>query len=184
MVLMKMKQIAETYNGSKIKNVVISDLLVSITLNVRPQGMLVEIIANELGNRTTPTYVVFTETHCVIGHAAKEQVAMNPTNTVFRSKRLIGKRFSDASVQHDLKLWPFKVISDPDHGRPIIVVTYKLNESVTESTAAMDSEERTQQQHLVLAHKLFLLRHLDVQDIEKVHLKDAVFAATDDKSPH
>ena len=55
------------------------------------------------------------------------------------SKRLIGKRFSDASVQHDLKLWPFKVISDPDHGRPIIVVTYKYEEKyfLAEEISAM-----------------------------------------------
>ncbi|KAM4083240.1 hypothetical protein ACB094_08G041200 [Castanea mollissima] len=53
---------------------------------------------------------------------------MNPTNTVFDSKRLIGRRFNDESVQRDMKLWPFKVIADPDHGRPIIAVTYKYEE--------------------------------------------------------
>ncbi|KAF3957517.1 hypothetical protein CMV_017481 [Castanea mollissima] len=88
----------------------------------------VEIIPNDLGNRTTPSYVAFNETHRLIGQAAKDQVSMNPTNTVFDAKRLIGRRFKDASVQHDMKLWPFKVIADPDHGRPIIVVTYKYEE--------------------------------------------------------
>ncbi|KAK4606420.1 hypothetical protein RGQ29_000596 [Quercus rubra] len=88
----------------------------------------VEIIPNDLGNRTTPSYVAFNETHRLIGQAAKDQVSMNPTNTVFDSKRLIGRRFKDASVQRDMKLWPFKVIADPDHGRPIIVVTYKYEE--------------------------------------------------------
>ncbi|GMY10820.1 heat shock cognate 70 kDa protein 2-like [Fagus crenata] len=92
------------------------------------QNNRVEIIPNDMGNRTTPSYVALNETHRLIGQAAKDQVAMNPTNTVFDSKRLIGKRFSDASVQHDTKMWPFKVIADPDHGRPIIVVTYKYEE--------------------------------------------------------
>ncbi|KAM4095603.1 hypothetical protein ACJW30_08G041500 [Castanea mollissima] len=88
----------------------------------------VEIIPNDLGNRTTPSYVAFNETHRLIGQAAKDQVSMNPANTVFDSKRLIGRRFNDESVQRDIKLWPFKVIADPDHGRPIIAVTYKYEE--------------------------------------------------------
>uniref|UniRef100_A0A8C5N9I8 Heat shock cognate 71 kDa protein-like n=1 Tax=Gouania willdenowi TaxID=441366 RepID=A0A8C5N9I8_GOUWI len=76
----------------------------------------VEIIANDQGNRTTPSYVAFTDTERLIGDAAKNQVAMNPNNTVFDAKRLIGRRFEDEIVQSDMKLWPFKVISDS--GRP------------------------------------------------------------------
>ncbi|KAF7493916.1 Heat shock 70 kDa protein [Sarcoptes scabiei] len=83
----------------------------------------VEIIANEQGNRTTPSYVAFTDTERLIGDAAKNQVAMNPTNTVFDAKRLIGRRFDDQSVQADLKHWPFKVINDV--GKPKIEVEYK-----------------------------------------------------------
>lgn len=84
----------------------------------------VEIIANDQGNRTTPSYVAFTDTERLIGDAAKNQVAMNPTNTVFDAKRLIGRRFDDASVQSDMKLWPFKVIPGPGN-KPLIVINHK-----------------------------------------------------------
>ena len=88
----------------------------------------VEIIANDQGNRTTPSYVAFTDSERLIGDAAKNQVAMNPTNSVFDAKRLIGRKFDDASVQSDMKHWPFTVINDA--GKPKIRVEYK-NESKT-----------------------------------------------------
>ena len=91
------------------------------------QNDRVEIIANDQGNRTTPSYVAFTETERLIGDAAKSQAAMNATNTVFDAKRLIGRKFSDASVQSDMKHWPFKVISGTG-GTPIIRVEYKGEE--------------------------------------------------------
>uniref|UniRef100_M4CZD6 Uncharacterized protein n=1 Tax=Brassica campestris TaxID=3711 RepID=M4CZD6_BRACM len=87
----------------------------------------VEIIANDQGNRTTPSYVAFTDSERLIGDAAKNQVAMNPINTVFDAKRLIGRRFSDSSVQSDMKLWPFKIIAGPAE-KPMIVVNYKGEE--------------------------------------------------------
>ena len=71
------------------------------------QNDRVEVIANDQGNRTTPSYVGFTDTERLIGDAAKNQVAMNPHNTVFDAKRLIGRKFSDADVQSDMKHWPF-----------------------------------------------------------------------------
>nr|CAH8823426.1 unnamed protein product [Trichobilharzia regenti]CAH8823429.1 unnamed protein product [Trichobilharzia regenti]CAH8823432.1 unnamed protein product [Trichobilharzia regenti] len=83
----------------------------------------VEIIANDQGNRTTPSYVAFTDTERLIGDAAKNQVAINPTNTVFDAKRLIGRRFDDSSVQSDMKHWPFGVINEG--GKPKIRVEYK-----------------------------------------------------------
>jgi len=88
------------------------------------QNDRVEIIANDMGNRTTPSYVAFNETERLIGDAAKNQVAMNATNTVFDAKRLIGRKFSDPAAQSDMKHWPFKVISGPNE-KPMIEVVFK-----------------------------------------------------------
>ena len=68
------------------------------------QNDRVEIIANDQGNRTTPSYVAFTDTERLIGDAAKNQVTLNPYNTVFNAKRLIGRRFIDPEVQSDMKV--------------------------------------------------------------------------------
>jgi len=87
------------------------------------QNDSVEIIANDQGNRTTPSYVAFTETERLIGDAAKLQVSANPYNTVFDAKRLIGRKFHDASVQSDLKHFPFKVKAGPND-KPIIQVEF------------------------------------------------------------
>jgi len=86
----------------------------------------VEIIANDQGNRTTPSYVAFTDTERLIGDAAKNQVAMNPNNTIFDAKRLIGRKFDDSTVQEDLKHWPFKVINAA--GKPKLEVEFKNEE--------------------------------------------------------
>lgn len=83
----------------------------------------VDIIANDQGNRTTPSYVAFNDTERLIGDAAKNQSAMNPSNTVHDAKRLIGRHFSDKVVQDDMTHWPFKVINDG--GKPKIQVEYK-----------------------------------------------------------
>ncbi|CAB4007651.1 Heat shock cognate 71 kDa, partial [Paramuricea clavata] len=83
----------------------------------------VEIIANDQGNRTTPSYVAFTDSERLIGDAAKNQVAMNPSNTVFDAKRLIGRKFDDAEVQSDMKHWPFDVRNEGS--RPKVEVEYK-----------------------------------------------------------
>jgi len=83
----------------------------------------VEIIANDQGNRTTPSYVGFTDTERLIGDAAKNQVAMNPINTVFDAKRLIGRKFADSAVQGDMKQWSFTVVDDDT--KPKVQVEYK-----------------------------------------------------------
>merc|ERR1712185_19180 len=91
------------------------------------QNDRVEIIANDQGNRTTPSYVAFNESERLIGDAAKNQVAMNASNTVFDAKRLIGRNFSDPAAQSDMKHWPFKCISGAG-GKPMIEVEYKGEE--------------------------------------------------------
>ncbi|WPK23434.1 hypothetical protein PUMCH_000675 [Australozyma saopauloensis] len=83
----------------------------------------VEIIANDQGNRTTPSFVAFTDSERLIGDAAKNQAAMNPANTVFDAKRLIGRKFEDAEVQGDIKHFPFKVVDKG--GKPQIQVEFK-----------------------------------------------------------
>lgn len=88
------------------------------------QNDRVEIIANDQGNRTTPSYVAFNDSERLIGDAAKNQVAMNASNTVFDAKRLIGRKYSDKVVQDDIKHWPFKV-SPGVADKPQITVTFK-----------------------------------------------------------
>jgi len=83
----------------------------------------VEIIANDQGNRTTPSYVAFTDTERLIGDPAKNQAAMNPQDTVFDAKRLIGRKFDDPKIQADMKQWPFTVVNDC--GKPKIQVNFK-----------------------------------------------------------
>jgi len=88
------------------------------------QNDRVEIIANDQGNRITPSYVAFNDTERLIGDAAKNQAAMNPTNTVYDAKRLIGRTIDDVNVQSDMKLWPFNVTAGSDR-RPKIQVKFK-----------------------------------------------------------
>ncbi|PKY47387.1 70kd heat shock cognate protein Atpase Domain, K71e mutant [Rhizophagus irregularis] len=92
------------------------------------QNGRVKIIANDHGNRTTPSYVAFTNTEILIGDAAKNQASMNPHNTVFSVHRLIGRNFNDQDVQSDMKNWPFKVINN--NGKPYISVGYKYKKKI------------------------------------------------------
>merc|ERR1712225_79166 len=86
------------------------------------QNDRVEIIANDQGNRTTPSYVAFTDTERLIGDAAKNQCAMNPKHTVFDAKRLIGRKMADPVVHSDMKHWPFAVVAEGE--KPVIQVQH------------------------------------------------------------
>jgi heat shock 70kDa protein 1/2/6/8 len=88
------------------------------------QNERVEIMANDQGNRTTPSYVAFTDSERLIGDAAKNQVSMNPENTIFDAKRLIGRKFDDPAIQNDIKHWPFKVLPK-EGGKPHLQVMFK-----------------------------------------------------------
>ena len=87
------------------------------------QNGKVEIIANDMGHRTTPSYVAFTDVDRHVGDVAKQQGALNPQNTVFDAKRLIGRNFEDPVIQEDMMHWPFTVTSNA--GKPRIEVVYK-----------------------------------------------------------
>ena len=87
------------------------------------QNGRVEIIANDTGNRTTPSVVAFKESERLIGNAAANQISSNVQNTIFDSKRMIGKKFSDATVQSDMKYWSFNVVSGTG-GKPVIKAQY------------------------------------------------------------
>ncbi|BAO41246.1 heat shock protein SSB [Kluyveromyces marxianus] len=108
----------------------------------------VEIIANEQGNRVTPSFVAFTPEERLIGDAAKNQAALNPKNTVFDAKRLIGRRFDEESVQSDMKTWPFKVIDS--NGAPLIEVEY-LGETKTFSPQEISSMVLTKMKEIAEA---------------------------------
>jgi len=88
-----------------------------------------EIIANDQGNRTTPSFVAFTDTERLIGDGAKNQASMNPENTIYDAKRLIGRKYSDPIIQNEISNFPFEVIDD-GNDKPKIRVNYK-NESKT-----------------------------------------------------
>ncbi|KAI5431378.1 70-kilodalton heat shock protein, variant 2 [Lathyrus oleraceus] len=91
------------------------------------QNNRTEIIHNEQGNRITPSFVAFSSDQRLIGDAAKNQAASNPANTIFDAKRLIGRKYSDITIQNDLLLWPFKVIAG-FNDNPVILVNYRGEE--------------------------------------------------------
>lgn len=114
----------------------------------------VEIIANDQGNKTTPSYVAFTDTERLIGQAAQEQVARNPENTVFDAKRLIGRAWSDSTVQSDMKHWPFKVCNQ--NGKPAIQVEFKGQKKIfrPEEISSMVLTKMKETAETYLGHKV------------------------------
>lgn len=97
----------------------------------------VEVIANDQGNRTTPSYVAFTDTERLIGDAAKNQANSNPTNTICDAKRMIGRKFDDPVVQSDCKLWPFKVNNRNNIPKIAVQVKGEEKEFCPEEISAM-----------------------------------------------
>ncbi|VDK55667.1 unnamed protein product [Anisakis simplex] len=99
----------------------------------------VEIIANDQGNRITPSYVAFTADtgERLIGDAAKNQLTINPENTVFDAKRLVGRKFNDKSVQEDMKVWPFKLINKDNKPYVQLEVRKKVTTFTPEEISAM-----------------------------------------------
>jgi heat shock protein 1/8 len=87
------------------------------------QNGKVEIIANDQGNRTTPSYVSFTENERLIGDAAKATSALNPANTIYDVKRLLGRDFNDKTLQDDMKVLPYKIVNS--NGKPKVEVDFK-----------------------------------------------------------
>ena len=137
----------------------------SLTCRVQ-RGGKVEIIANDQGNRITPSWVGFNEEERLIGDAAKNQAPQNPVNTVFDAKRLIGRPYDDQDVQRDMKHWPFKIANKG--GKPMIQVnhrgdmkdfvscksTYPLNSKTPEEISAMVLIKMKETAEAYLGHKV------------------------------
>ncbi|WOO76812.1 Endoplasmic reticulum chaperone BiP [Vanrija pseudolonga] len=118
------------------------------------RGGKVEIIANDQGNRITPSWVGFTEDERLIGDAAKNQGAQNPTNTVFDAKRLVGRDFKDPDVQKDRKHWPFEIVNK--NGKPMIHVKHKgeFKDFTPEEISAMVLVKMKETAEAYLGHKV------------------------------
>ncbi|WWC96320.1 chaperone DnaK [Kwoniella sp. B9012] len=118
------------------------------------KGGKVEIIANDQGNRITPSWVAFTEEERLIGDAAKNQASNNPENTVFDAKRLIGRSADDPDVKKDQKHWPFKIVNKS--GKPMIQVNHKgdLKEFTPEEISAMVLTKMKETAEAYLGHKV------------------------------
>ncbi len=116
----------------------------------------VEIIPNDMGERTTPSYVAFTDEERLVGDAAKHQITKNPTNTVFDAKRLIGRKYDDYNVQEDMKLWPFKLVKEENGDRPQIVVTYQkqIKKFYAEEISAMVLQKMRKVAEDYVGHKI------------------------------
>lgn len=119
------------------------------------QNGQVEIIANDQGNRITPSYVAFNDDERLVGDSAKNQASMNPKNTIYDAKRLIGRKHDEQIVQDDIKLWPFEVTKGND-GKPLINVDYqgKKQSFHAEQISAMVLEKMKEIAETYLGHKV------------------------------
>jgi len=115
----------------------------------------VEILSNDIGERTTPSYVGFNDEERLVGMSAKKAGSRNPKNTVFDAKRLIGRKFDDPVVQKDMEHWPFKV-TEGSQGRPVISVTFKgeRKEFFAEEISAMVLQKMKQTAEASLGRKV------------------------------
>jgi L1 cell adhesion molecule like protein len=141
----------------------------------------VEILSNDQGNRTTPSYVSFNETERTIGEGAKNLAAMNPTNTVFDAKRLIGRSFNDQVVQDDVKLWPFTVVAGPND-KPQVEVTFKGEQKLfyAEELSAMVLTKMKETAEAALGHpvtKAVITVPAYFNDAQRSATRDAGFIA-------
>ena len=110
----------------------------------------VEIIANSTGNRITPSVVAFTDEERLIGNSAQNQMSMNPQNTIYGAKRILGKRFDDPILQKDIATFPFKVVNKDN--KPMIEVTYKNEVKLVSaeeiSAAVLSAMKKTAEDYL------------------------------------
>jgi heat shock protein 1/8 len=142
----------------------------------------VEVIPDfQTGSRIIPSYVSFTDEEKLVGDAAKSQSTMNPKNTVYDAKRLIGRKFTDPTVQADMKLWPFKVTADKDN-KPLINVTYKNEEKQfhPEEISAMVIQRLKETTEAYLGHplkKCVLSVPANFNDAQRQATKDAAAIA-------
>ena len=119
------------------------------------QNNRVEIIANDQGNRTTPSYVAFTDEERLVGDGAKNQASMNPTNTIHDAKRMIGSKYSDTHVQKDKTMWTFDVVDD-GKDKPKVKVDVKGEETTfyPEEVSAMVLSKMKEVAETYLGEKL------------------------------
>jgi len=120
----------------------------------------VEILNNEQGNRTTPSYVAFLDNEILVGEAAKNQANMNPKNTVYDVKRLIGRRYDDENIQQNIKHFSYDVINENNNNKPMIKI-------VTNTKTATYSPEQI---------SAFILQNMKkiAEDFLGYEVKDAV----------
>ena len=138
------------------KNDLTTDLAVGIDLGTCYSAVAVyrnnavEIIANSSGNRITPSIVAYTEEERLIGNSAANQISMNPTNTIYGAKRILGKRFDDKQLQNDTKNFPFKIINKDN--KPMIEVNYKNEVKLVSaeeiSAAVLSAMKKTAEDYL------------------------------------